>query len=71
MAPFGALLGGAVADRVGAPIAVAVGGVASIASAIVFGIRLPDLRVEARRLILAQTMAGGEPAQEMTTPVRE
>jgi len=71
MAPFGALLGGAVADRVGAPIAVAVGGAASIAGAIVFGIRLPDLRVEARRLILAQTMAGGEPAQEMTTPVRE
>lgn len=31
MAPFGALLGGAMADRMGAPITVAVGGVASIA----------------------------------------
>ena len=34
MAPFGALLGGAIADHVGAPIAVATGGVASIVGAI-------------------------------------
>jgi MFS family permease len=71
MAPFGALFGGAVADHFGAPLAVAIGGTASIAAAIVFGIRLPNLRVEARQLILAQTMAGGEPAQEMTSQLRE
>ncbi|PYX89160.1 MAG: MFS transporter [Acidobacteria bacterium] len=69
MAPFGALLGGAVADRLGAPIAVAIGGVACVGGAILFGMRLPNLRVEARQLILAQAVAGGEPAQEMTTPV--
>jgi MFS family permease len=70
MAPFGALMGGAVADRVGAPLAVAVGAVASIAAATVFGLRLPNLRVEARQLILAQGIAGGEPSQEMTSQLR-
>ena len=66
MAPFGALLGGALADRVGAPIAVATGGAASIAGAIWFARQLPIFRGEARQLIIAQGMAGGEPAEEMT-----
>lgn len=66
MAPFGALLGGALADRMGAPITVAVGGVASIVGAIWFGRQLPVFRGEARQLIIAQAMAGGEPAEEMT-----
>lgn len=69
MAPFGALLGGAIADRVGAPIAVAAGGAASIAGAIWFGKQLPVFRGEARQLIIAQAMAGGEPAEEMTVRV--
>jgi MFS family permease len=69
MAPFGALLGGAMADRLGAPIAVATGGVASIAGAIWFGRQLPVFRGEARQLIIAQAMAGGEPAEEMTVRV--
>lgn len=72
MAPFGALFGGALADRVGAPITVALGGVASVIGAIWFGRELPELRIEARRLIIAQGMAGGEPAQELQTqPVEE
>ena len=65
MAPFGALLGGALADRMGAPLTVALGGVACIVGAIWFGRALPELRVEARRLIVAQGLAGGEPAQEL------
>jgi MFS family permease len=69
MAPFGALLGGALADRLGAPITVAVGGLASIMGAIWFGKQLPVFRGEARQLIIAQTMAGGEPAEEMTVRV--
>ena len=69
MAPFGALLGGAMADRVGAPIAVATGGAASIAGAIWFARQLPIFRGEARELIIAQAMAGGEPAEEMTARV--
>ncbi len=67
MAPFGALLGGALADRVGAPVTVAIGGVACVIGAIWFGRGLPELRIEARRLILAQGLAGGEPEQEIAT----
>ena len=72
MAPFGAFFGGALAHRVGAPITIAVGGVACVIGAVWFGRALPDLRVEARRLIIAQGMAGGEPAQELNAqPVEE
>jgi MFS family permease len=72
MAPFGAFFGGALAHRVGAPITVAAGGVACVIGAIWFGRALPVLRIEARRLIIAQGMAGGEPAQEMNAqPVEE
>src|ERR1700733_6445188 len=72
LAPFGALFGGALAHRVGAPITVAVGGVACVMGAIWFGRALPRLRVEARRLIIAQGMAGGEPVQELNAqPVEE
>ena len=72
MAPFGALFGGALAERVGAPMTVGVGGVATVIGAIWFGRELPELRIEARRLIVAQGLAGGEPAQELTTqPVEE
>jgi MFS family permease len=71
MAPVGALLGGALSDRLGAPMTVALGGIASVAGAWWFGVQLPKIRVEARRLIVAQAMAGGEPAEEMSTPVIE
>ena len=71
MAPFGALLGGAIADRLGAPIAVTMGGVACLGGAMIFGLRLPKMRGEARRLIIAQQMVGGEPVQEMTAPAIE
>jgi MFS family permease len=66
MAPFGALLGGAVADRLGAPLAVIMGAVAAFGGAAIFGLRLPAIRGEARRLIIAQQMVGGEPVQEMS-----
>jgi len=66
MAPLGALCGGALADRLGAPVTVAIGGLASVAGAAWFAAQLPKFRVEARRLIIAQTMQGGLPAEEMT-----
>src|SRR5579872_244415 len=68
MAPIGALLGGALSDRLGAPVTVAIGGLASVLGAWWFGAQLPKIRVEARKLIIAQSMAGGEPAEEMTAP---
>jgi MFS family permease len=71
MAPIGALLGGALADRLGAPITVAIGGVASIAGACWFGLQLPKIRVEARKLILAQEVAGGEPSDMMAQAVED
>ncbi len=71
MAPFGALFGGAVADRLGAPLAVLMGAVACLGGAVIFGMRLPKIRAEARRLIVAQQMVGGDPVQEMTAPIVE
>ncbi len=66
MAPFGALTAGAIAQHLGAPATVALGGLVCLAGGIVFGWAWRSLRPEARELILAQTMAGGEPAEEMT-----
>jgi MFS family permease len=72
MAPFGAFFGGALAHRIGAPITVAVGAIACVFGAIWFGRALPELRIEARRLIIAQGLAAGEPAQELNAqPVEE
>jgi len=71
MAPFGALLGGALADRLGAPITVSMGAVACLGGAALFWLQLPKIRIEARRLIVAQAMAGGDPAEEMTARVVE
>jgi MFS family permease len=69
MAPFGALLGGALADRLGAPLTVLMGAVACLGGAMIFGLRLPKIRGEARQLIVAQQMVGGEPAQQMTARI--
>ena len=71
MAPFGAFFAGALADRLGAPMTVSLGAIATIGGAALFWLRLPSFRVEARRLIVAQAMAGGTPAEEMTTRVVE
>jgi MFS family permease len=71
MAPFGAFLGGAIADGLGAPLAVVLGAVACLGGAALFGLRLPRIRGEARRLIVAQQMVGGEPVQEMTATAAE
>jgi MFS family permease len=71
IAPFGTLLGGALADRLGAPVTVSMGAVACLGGALIFGLRLPTIRGEARRLIIAQQMVGGEPVQEMTARIVE
>ncbi len=55
MAPLGALLAGWTAQRFGAPWAVRLGGIGCLVlGAIPFSFRVPALRAEARRLILAQ-----------------
>ena len=62
MAPIGALLAGFAAHAFGAAETVAGGGVLCIAGAAAFAGKLPSLRTEGRRLILAQQAAAGEPA---------
>jgi MFS family permease len=69
LAPVGALLGGALSDRLGAPLTVAIGGLAAVLGAWWFSVQLPNVRAEARQLIMAQQMAGGEPSEEMTPAV--
>jgi MFS family permease len=66
MAPFGSLLAGTLAQRLGAPATVAAGGAACIAGAAVFGLYLPSLRAEGLRLVVAQEAAGGVPPEERT-----
>jgi MFS family permease len=61
MSPFGALLAGALAHRVGAPGAVATGGALCVLAAALFWSRIPSMRDEALRLIFGQGLAGGEP----------
>jgi MFS family permease len=68
MAPFGALFAGSIAERFGAPQTVAFGGLVCCIASAVFTFRLPALRPEARQLIVAQEVAGGDPATEMTAP---
>jgi MFS family permease len=71
MAPFGALIAGSAAERLGAPVTVAIGGLICVLASAVFAARLPLLRGEARQLIVAQSMAGGAPPDEVTGPAAE
>ena len=65
MAPFGALFAGALANRIGSPLTVALGGGVCIVGSFVFGSKWPAMRGEVRQLIVAQGMRSGEPAEEM------
>lgn len=65
MAPFGALVAGVAAHRLGAPMTVALGGAVCILGSHVFGTKWRALRTEAHQLIVAQGMRSGEPVEEM------
>jgi len=67
MAPFGALVAGAMANHIGAPITVALGGLACLSGGLVFGAQWPNMRGEAHQLIVAQGMLSGEPPAEMSS----
>jgi MFS family permease len=60
MAPFGALLAGALSGFMGAPATVAAGGVACLAGSVLFWMKLPAMRGQGRLLILAQEEANAE-----------
>jgi MFS family permease len=59
VAPFGALVAGLLAQHFGAPLTVAVAGVACILGALVSSLNLPALTVQAKQLILANFMPAG------------
>lgn len=65
MAPIGSLLAGWIAERTSAPSAVILGGIVAVIGASAFAAKLPKLRVMGRQLIIAQGLAGGDPAQTM------
>jgi MFS family permease len=57
MAPFGGLLAGLVADRLGAPLTVAIGGAICLLSAVIFWTQLEGFRVHTRRMLAEQRAA--------------
>jgi len=63
MAPIGALLAGAVAHRIGAPVTVTIGGIVCLVSSGIFSLRLPGLRAEARQLIRDNGIVAGDPRE--------
>jgi MFS family permease len=64
MAPFGALLAGSLAEVLGAPYTVALGGAVCILGSLLFALRLPKMRDEGQRMILAMQMTAGVPASK-------
>jgi MFS family permease len=66
MAPFGSLLSGAVATRVGAPWTVALGGTLCLVAALLFWMRLPSLSRDGATILIAQGAMAGEPTEAHT-----
>lgn len=72
-APMGSLLAGVAASYLGVALTTAVGGLACLMGALVFGYRLRRLRLLVRPIyqrmgILPQTPSGSEPGSELTVP---
>jgi predicted MFS family arabinose efflux permease len=67
MMPLGSLLTGALAQRIGAPWTVALGGIGAIIGAALFLRKLPSLRYEARELLKAQAIAEAEQVAEISS----
>jgi len=66
MSPLGSILAGAAAERMGAPMTVALGGALAVGAAIAFARHLPKIRGEARQLLSAQGLADEELTHEVT-----
>ena len=72
-APFGSLLAGALASKVGAPNTLLIGGVACILGGLIFMRKLPEIRKSIRPIyirlgILPEIITGIEVATELTNP---
>jgi len=76
MTPFGSLLAGWLASRIGSPYTVALGGVISIAGSILFAVKLPSLRhfirpIYCEKGILSANLCGVQAASETYVPPEE
>ena len=60
MIPIGSLLAGVLAERVGAPATIRLGGLACLVSAVWFAYRRPGLRKHMRTIYLEQGIIGGD-----------
>jgi MFS family permease len=72
-APFGSLLAGSVADRIGAPYTLLIGGIGCIIGALWFATSLPALRQDVRPIyvkigILPEMAAGIQNTSELSVP---
>jgi len=68
MTPLGSLLAGAIAGRIGAPVTVAMGGLASLVGGAVFARKWPSMRAPARELVAAQGMTRPIPPPDASAP---
>jgi MFS family permease len=73
MVPFGSLLSGFLASKIGAPDTLLIGGLACIAGAVAFAVKLPALRERARPTyvrmgIVPEVLTGIQSASELTRP---
>jgi MFS family permease len=68
MTPIGSLIAGEVADHIGAPVTVAIGGLASCLAGIAFLRKWPGMRGPARELVAAQGMMAPAPQPEESGP---
>jgi MFS family permease len=68
MSPIGSLVAGWMADRIGAPITVAIGGLASLVGGLIFARKWPSMRGPARDLVAAQGMMAPSPASGDSPP---
>jgi MFS family permease len=73
MAPFGSLLAGTLASRIGAPDSVMIGGGSCIVGALLFLWKLPDIRriihpIFEQKGMLPEVSVGMEAATELTAP---
>ena len=72
-APFGSLLVGGLASRIGVPYTLMIGGIACVAGSVLFAINLPSLRkaihpIYARMGIVAEVSTGIQSASELIRP---
>jgi MFS family permease len=63
MAPIGSLVAGKLAQHIGAPITVALGGLISLIGGVVFAFKWPSMRAPARELVAAQGMMQPQPPE--------